>query len=275
MEFTYQTSFNLKHFIEENNEKFKNSLLLEAVNVKDKIDEILRIGNINLVSNAQKLVMDIIDGNEEALQSFAKQEGIVWATYSIELSFKLEWIQAIRRTLWKFIQSFNLLSKSYELDNIFQLELQINNRVDQFLNAFFISYSKYKDSLIIAQRKLVENLSVPIIPITASVCILPLIGTVDSFRTHILEEKVLTEIGRLRIQTLIIDLSGIGDMEPDVIDHLMKIIDGTSMMGCHSIITGLRAEVVKKMIHLDNSAFYKKTQTLGTLQQALKPFFIQ
>jgi rsbT co-antagonist protein RsbR len=275
MEFTFQTSFNLKDFIGENKDKFQNSLLLEAVNVKDRIDEILRIGNINLVSNAQKLVIDIIDGNEEELKSFAQKEGIVWATHSIELSFKLEWIQAIRRTLWKFIQSFNILSNRYELDNIFQLELQINNRVDQFLNTFFISYSKYKDSLIVAQRQLVENLSVPIIPITSSVCILPLIGTVDSSRTGILEEKVLTEIGRLRIQTLIIDLSGIADMEADVIDHLMKIIDGTSMMGCNSVITGLRAEVVKKMIHLDNTAFYKKTKTLGTLQQALKQYFIQ
>ncbi|MGS2779427.1 STAS domain-containing protein [Robertmurraya sp. GLU-23] len=275
MEFTYQASFDLKHFIEENKEKFKNSLLLEAVNVKGRIDEILRIGNINLVSNAQKLVIDIIDGNEDELKAFAKKEGIVWATHSIELSFKLEWVQAIRRTIWMFIQSFNTLSKKYELDDFFQLELQINNRVDQFLNTFFISYSKYKDSLIVAQRQLVENLSVPIIPITSSVCILPLIGSVDSFRTEILEEKVLTEIGRLRIQTLIIDLSGIGDMEPDVIDHLMKIIDGTSMMGCHSIITGLRAEVVKKMIHLDVSAFFKKTKTLGTLQQALRQYFVQ
>jgi rsbT co-antagonist protein RsbR len=275
MEYTYKASFNLKDFIEENKEEFKDSLLLEAVNVKDRIDEILRIGNINLVSNAQKLVLDIIDGNEGELQSFAQKEGIVWATHSIELSFKLEWIQAIRRTLWKFIQMFNQLSNRYQLDNFFQLELEINNHVDQFLNAFFISYSKYKDSLILSQRKLVENLSVPIIPITSTVCILPLIGTIDSYRTAILEEKVLTEIGRLRMQTLIIDLSGIGDMEPDVIDHLMRIIDGTSMMGCSSIITGLRAEVVKKMIHLDITAFYKKTKTLGTLQQALKQYFIQ
>jgi hypothetical protein len=64
-------------------------------------------------------------------------------------------------------------------------------------------------------------------------------------------------------------------MEPDVIDHLMKIIDGTSMMGCHSIITGLRAEVVKQMIHIDVSSFFKKTKTLGTLQQALKQYFVQ
>ena len=101
-----------------------------------------------------------------------------------------------------------------------------------------------------AQRELVENLSVPIIPITTSICILPLIGTVDSYRNGILEEKVLAEIGRLHIQTLIIDLSGIADMENEMIDLLMKTINGTSMMGCGTVITGLRTDVVRKIIHL-------------------------
>jgi rsbT co-antagonist protein RsbR len=273
MGLTYQNSYSLKDFFEENRESFKNSLLVEAVNVKDKIDEILQIGNINLINNAQKLVIDIIDGNEKELQNFAKQEGIAWAAHSITLSFKLEWVQAIRRTLWEYIKEYNELTNKNEIKDFFQLELQINNRVDQFLNSFFISYSTYKDKLILAQRKLVENLSVPIIPITQSICILPLIGTVDSYRTSILEEKVLTEIGKLRIQTLIIDLSGIGDMEHDVIDHLMKIIDGTSMMGCDTVITGLRAEVVRKMIHSGHT-FYKKSKTMGTLQQALKQYFL-
>src|SRR5690606_41637115 len=55
--------------------------------------------------------------------------------------------------------------------------------------SFFISYSTYKDSLIMAHRQLVENLSVPIIPINSSVSILPLIGSVDSFRSAILDRK--------------------------------------------------------------------------------------
>lgn len=273
MELTFHESFHLKEFLESNQEHFKNSLLVEAVNVKEKIDEILRIGNINLVNNAQKLVVDIIDGREQELQAFAIQEGIAWATHSIALSFKLEWIQAIRRTIWKFVQKYNEFKNLNETKDFFHLELQINNRVDQFLNAFFISYSTYKDKLIIAQRKLVENLSVPIIPITPSICILPLIGSVDTLRTAILEEKILTEIGTLRIQTLIMDLSGIAEMEHEVIDHLMKIIDGTSMMGCNTVITGLRAEVVRKMIH-SGYTFNNKTKTLGTLQQALKEYFV-
>ncbi|WP_019152551.1 STAS domain-containing protein [Robertmurraya massiliosenegalensis] len=271
MEYHYEDSYQLKEFIELNSKKFENKLLTEAVNVKEKINEILAIGNIDLVNNAHKLVVYIIDDEKEKLKLFAKQEGIAWATHSIDLNFKLEWIQAIRRTLWRFIQIYYKMSHKKALSDFFELEQQINNQVDQFLNSFFISYSTYKDSLITAHRELVEKLSVPIIPITADVCILPLIGSIDSLRTSILEEKVLTEIGVAHIQTLIMDLSGIADMENAIIDNLMKIVDGASLMGCNTVITGLRPEVVRKIVKMGTRLDFQ-TKTFGNLQQALKHF---
>ena len=243
------------------------------MNVKDKIKDILRFGDIDLINNAHKLVSYVMENQEQKLLVFAKQEGIAWATYSLTLSFKLEWVQAIRRTVWKFIQDYDKLSNELTKEQFFQMENLINSQIDQFLNAFFIEYSTYQDSLLSAQRELVENLSVPIIPITSDICILPLIGSIDSFRTSIIEEKVFTEIGRLRIQTLVMDLSGIGDMEPEVIGHLMKTINGTSLMGCHTVITGLRAGVVRKMIHL-GITFDQDTETSGSLQQALSKYLI-
>lgn len=125
--------------------------------------------------------------------------------------------------------------------------------------------------MITAHRELVEKLSVPIIPITADVCILPLIGSIDSLRTSILEEKVLTEIGEAHIQTLIMDLSGIADMENAIIDNLMKIVDGASLMGCNTVITGLRPEVVRKIVKMGTRLDFQ-TKTFGNLQQALKHF---
>lgn len=272
MEYTYKEKFNLREFIEANHLEFERTLLSEAVNVKDKIDEILAIGNIDLVNNAHALSSYIIEGKEEELCTFAKQEGIAWATHSIDLTFKLEWIQAIRRTLWSFIEVFQEYSNGSNIKDFFDLERQINNQVDDFLNTFFIKYSTYKDALLKAHRELVEKLSVPIIPITPSVSILPLIGAMDSLRMSVLQEKVLTEIGSSRIQTLIMDLSGIADMEADVIDQLMKVIDGGTMMGCNTVITGLRPDVVRKIVSL-GFAFDQNTITLGTLQQALKKYF--
>ncbi|MGX1373103.1 anti-anti-sigma regulatory factor [Priestia megaterium] len=69
----------------------------------------------------------------------------------------------------------------------------------------------------------------------------------------------------------IIDLSGIANMEMHVIDHFQKILTGISMMGCKVIITGLRAELVRTMIH-SGISFEDKAEAKGTLQQTLKEY---
>jgi rsbT co-antagonist protein RsbR len=262
------------NYFTNNRQEFQESLLSEARNVRGKIEEILLIGNIDLLSNAHKLVMYTIQGKDSELESFAKVEGVSWASHSLTLAFKLEWVQAIRRTMWKYLQEFNE-EKDVDLssEGFFNLEREINDRIDKFLNGLFLSYSEYKDKLIESQRALVENLSVPIIPITSTVCVLPLIGNIDTNRTDTIEEKVLMEISRLRIGTLVIDLSGIAQMETEVIEHMMKVIEGANMMGCECVITGLRPEIVRKVTSI-GLTFEDKAQTKATLQQALEDYLI-
>ncbi|WP_409297402.1 STAS domain-containing protein [Peribacillus sp. SCS-26] len=270
---TYAEGKNILTLITQNKPLFEEKLLSEAVNVASKIKEILEKGNIDLLVNAGKLVEYIVLEKNEELVAFGKQEGIAWAEHSLTLQLKLEWVQAIRRTLWNFVEQYYDNIPNKRLDTkFFKIEKEINDQVDNFLNTFFISYSSYKDELINSQRKTVEHLSVPIIPLSQTVAVLPLIGLVDSYRMHIIEEKVLTEISRLHLQTLIMDLSGIVEMDPVVINHFQRVLNGISMMGCKAVITGLRAELVKKMIHT-NVSFVDKAETKGTLQQTLKSYF--
>ncbi|MFT9848762.1 STAS domain-containing protein [Aneurinibacillus sp. REN35] len=272
MDLVFKEGQEMKEFLSQNKQIFEDMLLAEAVNVREKIKEIHLIGNINLLLNAHRLVLYVVENREQELIAFAKQEGILWAKYSLTLEFKLEWVQAIRRTLWNFLYHYDhIQGKHVTREEFYAMEKRINELVDQFLNNFFISYSAYKDKLIESQKKLVHNLSVPIIPISPSICILPLIGEIDAYRAKIIEEKVLMEIGNLHIQTLIMDLSGVLQMEMEVAHHLLRIFDGISMMGCSTIITGLRPEVVRKMIN-EGISFKDRAEMKGTLQQALKNY---
>ncbi|MDM5360599.1 STAS domain-containing protein [Peribacillus sp. RS7] len=273
MSFVYEEE-KIMEFLLQNKSEFEEYLLSEAVNVRDKIEEILLIGNVDLLNNAHKLIRYIVEQNEVDMIAFAEQEGVTWATHSLTLSFKLEWIQAIRRTLWTFLYKYESAKVVFsESKTFFELEKKVNEKVDVFLKSFFVSYSDYKDKLILAQQNLVENLSVPIIPITSTTCVLPLIGTIDDSRIRIIEEKVLLEIGKLRIHTLILDLSGIIEMEVEIINDLLKILDGTAMMGCKAVVTGLRPEVVTKMIR-SGVQIESRAETKGTLQQALKDYLV-
>ncbi|RDU38874.1 anti-anti-sigma factor [Neobacillus piezotolerans] len=269
---TYNLGNQIWDYVFENRDEFKQMLLSEAVGVAGKINDILRQGNIDLLKNAELLVNFVVEERETELIQFAEQEGIVWAEHSLTLSFKLEWIQAIRRTLWHFISRFDDVSDNFmKKDDFFILEKKINDQIDQFLNNFFLSYSTFKDELLNAQRKLVEHLSVPIIPVSPTVSVLPLIGLIDSYRMQTIEEKVLIEIGNQKVQTLVIDLSGIATMELDVIDHFLKVLKGVEMMGCKATITGMRPDLVKGMIH-SGINFSEKVETKGTLQETLKKY---
>ncbi|MDQ0804272.1 STAS domain-containing protein [Priestia megaterium] len=275
MDIIYNKREKMTDFIKDNKQNFQDKLLSEAVNVASNISDILEKGNIDLLKNAQKLSLYVVEQKEEELIAFAQQEGIAWAEHALTLAFKLEWVQAIRRTLWHFLYQYDRINDQFNSrEEFYALEKQINDKIDQFLNTFLISYSKYKDELIASQRDLVENLSVPIIPLSQSVAVLPLIGMIDLNRIQTIEEKVLMGISDLKIQTLIIDLSGIANMEMHVIGHFQKILTGISMMGSKAILTGLRADLVRTMIH-SGISFEDKAEAKGTLQQTLKEYLEQ
>ncbi|MBT2757972.1 STAS domain-containing protein [Mesobacillus foraminis] len=262
----------IKNYINDNKLDFESNLLKEAVNVSERINDILERGNINLLKNAQRLINYVVDQEDSELILFAKQEGIAWAEHELTLALKLEWVQAIRRTLWRSINTLDEKhSITIERNDFYSLEKMINDKIDQFLNNFFISYSKYKDSMFHKQRETVEHLSVPIIPVSPAVFVLPLIGSIDSYRVQIIEEKVLHDIAESRIQTLVIDLSGIAMMEKNVIDSFEKILSGIAMMGCNAVITGLRPDLVKTMIH-SGIRLGNRAETQGTLQETLKKY---
>lgn len=265
---------NISDYLIKNNEQFQKKLLSEAINVAGNIDRILKDGNIDLLKNAQRLVLYVVENQTEELISFAKIEGVAWAKHSLTLAFKLEWVHAIRRSLWHFIKLYDQSNDHVNyVEDFFELEHQVNDGIDEFLNTFFISYSLFKDELILAQRKLVEHLSVPIIPVSPTVAVLPLIGTFDSYRMGIIEEKVLTDISRLRILTLIIDLSGISNMEEVTIAQFQKVLIGITLMGAKSIITGLRPELVRRMVQIGID-LHTYTETKATLQQTLNEYLV-
>src|SRR5699024_5568264 len=142
----------------------------------------------------------VVEEKEEEIIQFANQEGIAWANSSLTLSFKLKWVQKIRKNLWTFLYKFDRFTEeSYTRETYYDFGKKMNELLDEFLKEFFITYSSYKDRLLDEQKQLVESLSVPIIPISPKISILPLIGTMDSYRANIVEEKVLVEIGAKRV----------------------------------------------------------------------------
>ena len=120
---TYYDTRNISAYLIENKEEFQNKLLSEAVNVASNIERILEAGNIDLLKNAQRLVLYVVENRTEELISFAEEEGVAWAKHSLTLAFKLEWVHAIRRALWHFIKLYDQLNENVNyIEDFFELE---------------------------------------------------------------------------------------------------------------------------------------------------------
>lgn len=259
-------------FFIKNRQPFSEELLQEAVNVKERIDEIYRIGEIDLLLNAHRLVLHVVKGEQHDLIEFANKEGVAWARHNLTVSFKLEWLQAIHRVLWRFLYKFDLEQKeTMDRDRFFQLEETINDLLDQFLNQFFLSYSDYKERQLETQQQLIEHLTVPVIPLTDSISILPLIGGMDASRMKIIQEKLLEKISELKLSTVIIDFSGVSEMEQRTMEDVTRLLHGTKIIGCNVIITGLQPNIIREMKQYGGS-FEGLAETKGTLQKALQEY---
>ena len=224
--------------------------------------------NMDMHDIFDKMAKLLIEDKQHELIMLAKELGKNGAKNDVPLVIKLELIQAFRKIYWNFLHDYY---KNVELDmeSFFQLGIKTNFILDQYIFHYFSSYIEYKDELLRSHRETIDVLSVPIIPLSASMAVLPIVGTLDTYRAKKVQERTLNQISSLKIQKIIIDLSGVAFMDTAVVGHLFRIVEGISLLGCKAIITGIRPEIANTMIEL-GIQFTEKVETKATLQQALE-----
>jgi rsbT co-antagonist protein RsbR len=111
----------------------------------------------------------------------------------------------------------------------------------------------------------IRTLSVPLVPISKGVAILPLIGDLTSERAEIVMEKSLVESRNLSLDYLVIDLSGVHRLDETVAHHLVKIVSALKLVGVKAILTGIRPELAIQAINvLSEFSLFKTYPTLAS-----------
>lgn len=216
-----------------------------------------------------KRIISLIDQDaEHELIELAKQQGALWAKNELASMIKLEWFQELRSIYWDFMYHY-FQNISISIEEFFTFEKKTNHYVDSYLNNFIVSYTDYNNKILQSQREVIEELSVPIIPLTDKIAILPIVGTMDTYRAKRLQEKALSHIEKERLKKMIIDLSGVAYMDTAVVSHLFKIVEGFALLGCDAVITGIRSEVANTMIEL-GVTFSNRIETKADLKQTLE-----
>ena len=206
----------------------------------------------------------------EEILDLARDRGIRSGKTELPIHLAWELFQTSRGIIWEAIKAF-YFQKQHHLntDELFALERKVNNIIDLYIDSYTAYYVNYKEELLKSHRETVDELSVPIIPISEKMCILPIVGNVDTYRAKKIREKTLVRVSQLKSQQLIIDISGVPFVDTAVVNHLFKIVRGIKLLGCSTILTGISPEIADTMIELGIEVD-DELITKSTLQQALQ-----
>lgn len=172
-------------------------------------------------------------------------------------------------------KEIRLTIKNFKKDgNAFWNDLHIYPLyIEDLKRDFFIGIqrdiSEEIDAKIKAEKHLkdVMQLSTPIIPITDSVSVVPLLGKITEERLQYMMEKIGEYIEKERTDYLIIDLSGIETFSDEIhmtIQSLRKLL---TIMGSNLIVTGVTPALA--LASVKGQMEYIKLRTYTTVKEAL------
>jgi anti-anti-sigma regulatory factor/HAMP domain-containing protein len=125
-----------------------------------------------------------------------------------------------------------------------------------------------QEQVILSQAAHLQELSTPLIPLTSTVLLLPLIGAIDSRRAELIFETLLRGVAERRARTVILDLTGVPIIDTQVAQALLRAAQGVRLMGAAAMLAGIRAEVAQTLVvlgaDLSNLPVYANLQTAIT-----------
>lgn len=118
------------------------------------------------------------------------------------------------------------------------------------------------------QRGVLDELAVPVIAIWEHILLLPIIGGIDSRRAQRFTDDVLHAVQRQRARVLLVDLTGVPVVDTAVAAHLVHTVEAALLLGCQSILVGIRPEIAQTLVSLGINL--SRIPTLSSLQAGLQ-----
>jgi rsbT co-antagonist protein RsbR len=197
---------------------------------------------------------------EQLSSSRTGQDATPTETATFVLSFKRPLFVKIRREL------------ESDANALFQEIWSATVLLDQLALFTTEAFQKTREAVISRQQTEMLELSTPVVKLWDSILALPLIGTLDSQRTQIVMETLLTRIVETGSEVAIIDITGVPMVDTLVAQHLMKTVAAARLMGVECILSGIRPQIAQTIVHLgvDLSGIVTKATLAEAFRVALK-----
>jgi rsbT co-antagonist protein RsbR len=139
---------------------------------------------------------------------------------------------------------------------------------NRIANTVAVSFVDERERVIRQQQDSILELSTPVLQVRERLLILPIIGVLDSSRARQLTEQLLGGIRGHRAKVVVIDITGVPDVDEAVANSLVRTVDASRLMGAEVIITGLSAEIAQILVTI--GVDLNKMHTVGDLQGGIE-----
>lgn len=126
---------------------------------------------------------------------------------------------------------------------------------------------KEQERLLKAALQEMDQLSTPIVPVAESIAVLPLIGTLHETRMEKLTDAISNYLISSKDDYLILDLSGLYEVDTFVAASILKLYDLTTLIGTQLVLTGIRTELAIKTVEISDKL--QSMRTYMTVKDAM------
>ena len=199
-------------------------------------------------------------GSVEALQAYARDLSERIIPRGVETYEVVGIVLLLRDVLARAL--FQKYQKDFELLNrVLDAYEPAANRI---ANTVAVSFVQERERIIRQQQEAIRELSTPVLQVRERILILPIIGILDEQRANQLTEQLLAGIRSHRAKVVVIDITGVPDMDASVANHLVQTVDASRLMGASVILTGLSPEIAQTLVTI--GVDLGKMNTVGDLQ---------
>ncbi|MFK2826522.1 STAS domain-containing protein [Bacillus sp. B190/17] len=209
------------------------------------------------------------DKVSEDLIEWSKQNGEQTAAQGEKISII---IARYPQTRIVFIERLSAITMGFGLstEEVVFINKRFNYMLDISINETVIAFERVMDQMMKEAKEEIMGLSAPIVPLQDGLAVLPLIGSMNEERAKYLIEMAIPKITELQLERLIIDFSGIIQIDEMVEKQLFDIYHILRLLGIQAIATGIRPDLAQKVVSIgvDLSAI----ETYATVKQAMEQF---
>jgi rsbT co-antagonist protein RsbR len=199
-------------------------------------------------------------GSVEALQAYARDLSERIIPRGVETYEVVGIVLLLRDVLARSL--FEKYQKDFELLNrVLDAYEPAANRI---ANTVAVSFVRERERIIRQQQDAIRELSTPVLQVRERILILPIIGVLDEQRADQFTEQLLAGIRSNRAKVVVLDITGVPDIDSEVANHLVQAVDASRLMGASVILTGLSPEIAQTLVTI--GVDLGKMNTVGDLQ---------